>query len=500
MKNIIRTGLGILLSLFIMASCSPQEDNLFSLGTPDSVTGLDVTFKYAPTAKSTNEIVFTNTTDVAFPVTIVWDLGNGSKGKGQTVTAQYPQKGDYNVVLTFYSADGSSASKSQVIHLTNDDFGLISTPAYLNLTGGMDKPEGKTWVFDQYNNFAKEVATATGLVVNGHLGLGPQNSYGQGWWAAGPNEKSKWKMYDFKFNFRQAGAKLNITNSDEGYGRKASSASVGGFSVSSTDGDDAFFPYSGGSYNFSINESGKYPLLKLSGNAFMGYYCGSQDYDIIYETDKVIALRVNNTVEGQDWVFVYCLQELNVPAPPVVKGLKAVPLFEDFEGTTAKVNFVTETMGNNSGVVDNPLPLPINTSSKAYRYEKSTEFYSNLYFTAATYKFDLTTQNKIKLKVFIPSYNDYTTDYAVAGSWISNKKLLPQLSVKLQDSSMGGNAWQTQTEIIQANLTKDKWLELTFDFSGVASRTDYDKIVIQFGGEGHAGPGFFYFDDFSFDQ
>jgi len=27
---------------------------------------------------------------------------------------------------------------------------------------------------------------------------------------------------------------------------------------------------------------------------------------------------------------------------------------------------------------------------------------------------------------------------------------------------------------------------------------DYDKIVIQFGAEGHAAPGIFYFDDFSF--
>lgn len=52
--------------------------------------------------------------------------------------------------------------------------------------------------------------------------------------------------------------------------------------------------------------------------------------------------------------------------------------------------------------------------------------------------------------------------------------------------------WQTQTEIVKANLQKDKWLELEFDFSGVADRKDYDKIVIQFGAEGHSGPGIFY--------
>jgi hypothetical protein len=121
-------------------------------------------------------------------------------------------------------------------------------------------------------------------------------------------------------------------------------------------------------------------------------------------------------------------------------------------------------------------------------------------FSIPTYIFDLTKQNKIRLKVYIPSFNDYTTENGIAGDWISNKKLLPQLAVKLQNSSMGGNAWQTQTEIVKANLQKDKWLELEFDFSGVADRKDYDKIVIQFGAEGHSGPGIFYFDDFSFSE
>jgi hypothetical protein len=53
---------------------------------------------------------------------------------------------------------------------------------------------------------------------------------------------------------------------------------------------------------------------------------------------------------------------------------------------------------------------------------------------------------------------------------------------------------------VKANLEMDKWLELEFDFSGVAGREDYDRIVIQFGAEGHAGSGFFYLDDFEFGE
>jgi hypothetical protein len=70
--------------------------------------------------------------------------------------------------------------------------------------------------------------------------------------------------------------------------------------------------------------------------------------------------------------------------------------------------------------------------------------------------------------------------------------------VKLQNASLGGNAYTTQTEIVKADLEKDKWIDLTFDFSGVSTRLDYDKIVIQFGAEGHAAPGIFFLDDFNF--
>ena len=121
-------------------------------------------------------------------------------------------------------------------------------------------------------------------------------------------------MYDFKFTFIQEGVQFIIENDGLGYGRKASSESVGGYNVVEIDGDDAIFTFDGGSFNFSIDESGTYPQLTLSDNSFMGYYAGSQVYDIVYQTEEVMALRVNNTVESQDWVFVYILEELNIPA------------------------------------------------------------------------------------------------------------------------------------------------------------------------------------------
>ena len=82
----------------------------------------------------------------------------------------------------------------------------------------------------------------------------------------------------------------------------------------------------------------------------------------------------------------------------------------------------------------------------------------------------------------------------------SINQLQKQIVVKLQNSDMGDNAWETQAEITKKDLATDKWLEIEFDFSDVKDRQDFDRIVIQFGAEGHAAPGIFFFDDFSFKE
>lgn len=500
MNNILKKQIWILLLLILVAACSPQEFDRYSLGGITPITDEQVSFSQASSPTSSNMITFTSTTDLPNDgvYTIRWDLGNGASGSRASVTGLYPFAGEYTVTLSIHSADGSVARKSVVINMEDNDFSLVDTPVYKNLTGGADNAKGKTWVFDQHNNFAKEVAAATGFNITGHLGLGPRGSRGQEWWGAAPNDKDSWEMYSSKFTFIQDGVQLKIEKEgNEGYGRAATASSLGGYNVTTIDGEDAYFEYSGGNYTFSIEESGEFPLLTLSGKGFMGYYCGTQNYEIIYQTDQVMALRVDNAAEDQDWVFVYCLEELNKEAELPPKSVKAIPLFEDFE-KEEYLNFVEEDMGDVSKVVDNPIPLPINTSNKVYRYWKSEEFYSNLSFTASDYKFDLSEQNKISLKVYIPSYNDYNTDNP-SESWISEKKLRTQIAIKLQDSEHG-SPWENQAEIVKDNLKTDQWIELEFDFSNMSNREDFDRIVIQFGGEGHGGSGFFFFDDFKFEK
>ena len=83
--------------------------------------------------------------------------------------------------------------------------------------------------------------------------------------------------------------------------------------------------------------------------------------------------------------------------------------------------------------------------------------------------------------------------------------------MKLQNSDLGGNAWQGQTEIIKP-IVLDTWQEITFDFvnddwinlnfpnvvSDPIDRTDLDKVVIQVNGEDNYDSVIAYIDNFNY--
>jgi hypothetical protein len=484
MKNILKIGFLTLMSCFILIACDPQENSDYALGQMPTADQLD--FTITPSAAKANVIELKNTSKVAGVAT--WDFGNGANGKSESVTVQYPLKGTYNVVMTLYTT-GGSASITKAINIANDDMSLLNTPFYNALTGGASNLAGKTWVFDQYHD--------------GHFGVGPADASSPSWWSCPAEGKTKSCLYSQEFTFTQVGVKMEWKNNGSVYsnenGRKALAAMGYTTAVAPPDGDFdiAYAPKS--AYTFALNESAK--TLTLSDGAFFGHYAGTSTYQILKLTDDELYIKCVSTVEsGNGWWYRLIPKEKNVK-PIIIIPLKATPLAEDFESSTAKVSFSSEDMGTlTNPSYSNPAPVGVNTSSKVFLYQKSNAFYSNIFFKASGYKFDLTEQNKITIKVFIPSYNDYTTDFSVAGDWVSNKKLLRQVAVKLQNSSLGGNAYTTQTEIVKTDLATDKWIDLTFDFSGVSTRQDYDKIVIQFGAEGHTGPGIFFFDNFTFNK
>lgn len=482
MKNIFKLGLFALATAFAMTSCDPQDNDDHSLGAKPQENQL--AFSATPTVDKANVIEMKNESTVKGVVT--WDFGNGGSAKGENVKAEYPFKGDYTVAMTMYTTGGSTTI-TKVISIANDDMSLLDTPMYNALTGGAANLEGKTWVFDQYHA--------------GHFGVGPGKNNADyngtpSWWSCPANGKLESSLYTQEFTFVQVGVKMIWKNNGKIYTNEAGKNDLGGTATvpGAGDFDVEYAPKE--SYTYALDETNK--TLTLSDGAFMGHYAGTSTYTIVSLTEDELYLEAVSAVEsGNGWWYRFIPKEKNVkPVVPV----KAVKLKEDFENEKLAVEFDREDMGKLDFIYSNPAPVPANTSKTVYLYEKSNSFYSNISFTAADYKFDLTKVNKVRMKVYVPSYNDYTTVAEVAGDWIATNRLQKQIAVKLQNSETGGSAWESQTEIVKKDLPADKWVELEFDFSGVKDRQDYDKIVIQFGAEGHAAPGIFFFDDFSFDE
>lgn len=477
MKNIFKLGL-IAMSLVAMTSCAPQENDDHALGVAPEASQLS--FTASPSAAKANVIEFRNSSSVSGVAT--WDFGNGSTAKGETATASYPYAGQYTVAMTLYTT-GGSITISQVVNIADDDLSLLDTPMYNALTGGASNTAGKTWVFDQY--------------VVGHFGVGPVDDSSPSWWSCPADGKLESSLYSQEFTFIQDGVKMIWKNNGNVYTNEAGKNALGGAAVVPGAGDYDVEYTPKDSYTFQLDEAAM--TLTLSDGAFFGHYAGTSTYQILTLNENELYVKCASTVEvGNGWWYRFVPKEKNVK--PIIP-LKAVALSEDFEAEEPALTFAREAMNEDlNWLYSNPAPVPLNTSKQVYMYAKGEEFYSNVSYTASGYKFDLSKINKVRMKVYIPCYNDYTTEAEVAGDWVSIKTLQKQVAVKLQNSELGGNAYTTQTEIVKANLETDKWIELEFDFSSVKDREDYDKIVIQFGAEGHKAPGIFFFDDFSFNE
>ncbi len=471
LKNIIKstTILGVACLLTFISACK-KDTVIGDLGqlTP---TADQVVFTMTPSAANPNIVQFTSQSkDV---IKVAWDLGNGTSViEGENATGSYPLAGTYTVTLKIVTPGGGTVQASKTLVIAATNFSMLSDPEYGLLSGGLNAG-GKTWMVDS--------------MEPGHLGVGPITSGGPDWYQAGPNEKASNGFYDDEMTFTMTNTGLTYTYDNKGgtFTNASNSRDLGG----TGSGDDPTLPYTPpANMAWSLSQSGGKTFININNGGFIAYYLGVSSYEILSISEDFMHLRMlDNSNAGNAWYLKLIRKGHTRPVvPPVEKPLAAANLNDDFDGG-GNVEWLAENI--NFKVYDNPLPLTPNTSSKVGFYEKldGNDFqYGNLQMTSAS-RFDLSTKNKIRLKVYIPSANDYT-------------KVASQVAVKLQNSLMGGNAWQTQKESIKVIAAGDynKWIILEFDFSQFASEKVYDKIVIQLGGEGHPNPGIFYIDDFEF--
>ncbi|WP_316784004.1 PKD domain-containing protein [Pedobacter frigiditerrae] len=468
LKNTIKTSIwiGLCLMLTILGSCK-KDDAVNELGK--APTTADVQFTVTPTSSNANIVNF-KSTGPGFKA--IWDFGNGATAEGVDAQASYPLAGTYTVKLTIVT-DGGYASSTKTVVIASTNPAMLTDPAFTTLSGGLSNATGKTWVIDQSQQ--------------GHLGVGPIGSQFPDWYQAGPDEKTGTGFYDDEMTFNMNALKYTYANNGTTFANASNAPGIGG-PTGSNDPTVNYTPATNLTWLVTTVNGIKY--ITISNNGFISYYLGVSQYQILSLTNDEMWLRcLDKSNAGNAWYLKLIRKGYVRPVvPPVQKPIQAANLTDDFQNTTT----FTWTAENMDYVrsYDNPSKFPVNTSAKVGYYEKRTgsdgQQYGNLNVTMP-YRFDLTAKNKIRLKVFLPGGNDFT-------------KVSPTVSIKLQNSLLGGNAWTTQLEVVKTITAAqyNSWVQLEFDFGAYSAQTLYDKIVVQLGGEGHVNPGIFYIDDFEF--
>lgn len=326
------------------------------------------------------------------------------------------------------------------------------------------------------------------------MGIGPSDQMDPIWWSAPPGDKEGKGIYDDEFTFKLAGfSYTHVTNGDV-YSNADFGPGVFPGAVQEAGGNDWLAPYDPpANATWALTESEGKWTLTINGS-FLGYYVGTSTYEIISIDENEMHLRfIQGNNPANAWYHKLIRKGYTRPVDP--PEYKIEDMHENFDGSGNLV-FFDDSGGSLDEGYDNPAPVGINTSAHVGKYVKADgpgAAFANIQIRH-DYKMDLRDRHVFRLKVFIPDYNDFTTE--AAEDWQSYKTLQKQVSVKLQNRELGGNAWTTQTEVIQPVAELNKWVELTFDFSSAADREDYDQIVIQIGGEAIYTGGIFFIDDF----
>lgn len=267
------------LALAGFTSCDPQDNDDHELGAPAPESA--VSFSVTPSADNANIVELKNTSTV--PGVAVWDLGNGSTVKGESVTQSFPFAGEYTISLSLYTRGGVT-TKTQNITIANNDPSQIPANAVL-LAGGMTG--SKTWVFDRTHD--------------GHFGVGPADADGPSWWSCPAEGKADCSLYENEFTFNLDG-NYNMVWKNKGnvYSNDAGKGALGGTAVAPPAGDWDITYTPKEAYTFTVSGD----QLVLSDGAFFGHYAGTSTYKILNLTEDELYIMCASTVEnGNGWWY-----------------------------------------------------------------------------------------------------------------------------------------------------------------------------------------------------
>ena len=174
MKNLFKYSIGALFAGLAMTACSPDE---FSGADPNgipTVSGVDFNISVD---QETNQMIATYTPQPGtYPV---WILNGTTYSTLQEVGYNNPEAGTYTIDMKIGNRNGFSqgtVSKTFTFNETKVDY-----------SADFRRITGKEWRIAN-----KEVA---------HMGCGPAGTAGTEWWAAQPNDKKDFGIYDDRITF-----------------------------------------------------------------------------------------------------------------------------------------------------------------------------------------------------------------------------------------------------------------------------------------------------------
>ncbi|NOQ25169.1 MAG: PKD domain-containing protein [Bacteroidales bacterium] len=494
MKKLSFYLLSMLMFSLAFMSCSDDEDP-----EPKPIA------RFTATVDTFNPLLYVFTNDSENAETYSWDFGDASTASTETSPSYtYAEAGDYTVILTATGPGGETTSTKVI---------TVSAFTLNQFLGGTDA-EGKIW----YQQFDKLID-----MVN------PSNP-GEWWygWNSLPTVAQRNAVRNQEYIFKADGSfefKTNgFTVRPKGSGFTTpflwdsgdEQVYADSESWDGQDGNDLSTWGNNANLTFTVGDAEKYSTcsnrITITGK---GGHIGPMDTGTELVVDEPAEsvfyeiLRYGDGDDQPDTLVLYTPWAGNDLGPGATRpGLGVITLVsyksadqkpadeEEEEGKPLEANDIYDTFDADGSMTwlmddtgqgdildesfDNPSTTGINASAKVAKYYKAGSYqYTNAQF-GLDYRMNLATRNVFKMKV-----------YYAAGSGGTKK-----VAMKLQNSLMGGTAWETETVVTQDITTEDAWEEITFDFSGVSTNTDYDQIIVQFGsGDAGAPAGTFYFDE-----
>ncbi|PWJ42910.1 PKD domain-containing protein [Sediminitomix flava] len=473
--------------LLLVSLCFSCVDESVDLGPVP--TSSDATFTFKVSEENPNVIEFTNTSVASIAH---WDFGNGETAKGNTVQGIYAEAGSYEVTLTIVTKSGQASNKNTIV-IDQTDYSLVDIPDYNFLTGGAEALNGKVWKFSRY--------------VEGHQGRGVRQFFYPNEWIAKSLEKEGFGHYDDELIFSQYDLKYELKNNGDAYVNNNALAAFTnefGGTVSGGSEEDGWkvdVTVNAQDWTWKIERRGAAKYLVISDNAYLSWYTGAKkEFEIMELTENRLYLRVEES-DNFAWYYEFRPKEIaDKEIPKDVKPLDSQDLFDDFSGNG---NIGFETSGALEFLEAFPnIDFNGNDAETVGRYTRKSGTGENTWYQNYTaelpYRLDLSERNTFTLKVYCLPSNDFETISPAASNaeGLGDMTLSPTVSLRLEDSTDGENS--DNAEVVYT-LTEDelgRWVELTFDFSAYADQDKYDRLTLQFGGEGHTLAGTVYFSSF----